>query len=42
MVLPYRIEKKQITATFTNGVLEIKISKTSDSESSSSCINIIG
>ncbi|MCM3161396.1 Hsp20/alpha crystallin family protein [Metabacillus litoralis] len=42
VVLPYRIEKKQITATFTNGVLEIKISKTSDSESSSSCINIIG
>jgi spore coat protein M len=42
IVLPYRIEQKKITATLTNGVLEIKISKTSDSDRSSNCINILG
>lgn len=42
IVLPYRIEQKEISATFMNGVLEIKISKTSDSDRSSNYINILG
>lgn len=35
VVLPFPIENKNITATFTNGILEIKISKTTPSNQTS-------
>ncbi|WP_175639006.1 Hsp20/alpha crystallin family protein [Metabacillus schmidteae] len=40
VVLPFPIEKKKIAASFTNGILEIKISKISPSTQTSSKIII--
>ncbi|MBU7592311.1 Hsp20/alpha crystallin family protein [Metabacillus halosaccharovorans] len=42
VVLPFSIEKKKITACYTNGILEIKISKSTPSHLSSRHITING
>lgn len=40
VTLPYSVEQKEIIATFTNGILEIKISKTLESDRFSPCIKL--
>ncbi len=42
VVLPFSIERKKITASLTNGILEIKISKSTPSSQSSPFIIING
>ncbi len=42
IMFPFSIDKKKINATYSNGILEVKISKTIPSNQSSPCNNIIG